>query len=339
MSWMDRWRAAWRGRRGGGLIRAEGGDGPRLCILSAEKRNQNYYRDRSLVGQAGGAMLTEAFDGVGAGWEIQRILARVLPDDPPAALFVSYQHGFTNRIQGLERLRIPKIGFVGDSYDFLGEDAVRAEKTAWFRRARFDALVSVYPHTDEMVWRGLGSRAIPILHSAWAVDPAIFAPQQRRRRYDIASLGAHTAGKYPFRIAVREYLEGQTELRFFKTQRVGGHDGPRFARTLNRLRSCFTCCSSYRFTVMKYFEIPACGTLLFGEPTEATDDLGFRDGENFVAVTPRDFRERFRYYLREADPERLTRIAQAGRELILARHTWPIRAVELLRGFREVMGS
>jgi hypothetical protein len=339
MSWMDRWRAAWRARRGGGLIRDEGGDGPRLCILSGEKRNQNYYRDRALVRQAGGAMLTEAFDGADTGWEIQRILERVLPDYPAAALFVSYQHGFTNRIQGLERLTIPKIGFVGDSYDFLGEDAVRAEKTAWFRRARFDALVSVYPHTDEMVWKGLGSRAIPILHSAWAVDPAIFAPQERRRRYDIASLGAHTAGKYPFRIAVRAYLEEQSTLRFLRTQRVGGHDGPRFARTLNRLRSCFTCCSSYRFTVMKYFEIPACETLLFGEPTDATHGLGFRDGENYVAVTPRDFRDRFMYYLREAEPAVPARIARAGRALILERHTWAIRAAELLRGFREVLGS
>jgi len=325
-----------RGYRSG-VIAASHKTGPRLLILSGEKRNQNYYRDVALVRHAGGAMVTDAFDFRETGWDVGSVAERVLEGEKSDVVFVSYHHGFTSRFQGLDALRVPKIGFVGDTYDFLGQDARRAEKADWFRAAKFDALLSVYPHTDEMVWKGLGTRQIPILHSAWAVDPCIFASQGRRRRYDIASLGAHTAGKYPFRIAVREYLECQNELRFFPRQRMpGGHDGPRFARALNRLRSCFTCASVYRFTVMKYFEIPACGTLLFGEPTEATDALGFRDGENFVAVTPADFREKFLYYLRQATDETIARITHAGRELIESRHTWDVRAAEILAMFRQV---
>jgi hypothetical protein len=320
-----------------GLIAARGQAGPRLLILSGEKRNQNYYRDVALVRRAGGAMVTDAFDFRATGWDVSRVAESVLDGQTPDLVFVSYHHGFTNRLQGLDRLRAPKVGFVGDSYDFLGADAKRAEKAAWFRAANFDALLSVYPHTDEMVWPGLGRR-VPIFHSAWAVDADIFAPQGRRRRYDIASLGAHTAGKYPFRIAVREYLESQHDLRFFSRQRMpGGHDGRRFARTLNRLRSCFTCASVYRFTVMKYFEIPACGTLLFAEPTDATAPLGFRDGENFVAVTPADFREKFQHYLRQAPDETVARISQAGRQLIESRHTWEVRATEILTLFRQVL--
>lgn len=335
---MKRWLPGFfRSRIRSGAIRVVDGCGPRLLILSGEKRNQNYYRDLALVNHAGGAMVTDAYDFRETGWDVGRVAETALDGEEPDLVFVSYHHGFTSRIQGLNGLRVRKIGFVGDSYDFLGEDTKRAEKVSWFRAAKFDALLSVYPHTDEMVWKGLANRQIPILHSAWAVDPCLFAPQGRRRRYDIASLGAHTAGKYPFRIAVREYLESQDELRFFSRQRMpGGHDGPRFARTLNRLRSCFTCASVYRFTVMKYFEIPACGTLLFGEPTEATDALGFRDGENFVAVTPADFREKFLYYLRQAPDETIARIAHAGRELIESRHTWDARAAEILAMFRQV---
>ena len=326
-----------RGKRSG-VIAAHHQAGPRLLILSGEKRNQNYYRDLALVCHAGGAMVTEAFDFRRTGWDVGRVAESVLDGGKPDLVFVSYHHGLTNRFQGLDTLRVPKIGFVGDSYDFLGEDAKRAEKAAWFSAARFDALLSVYPHTDDMVWKGLGTRQVPILHSAWAVDPCVFAPQGRRRRYDIASLGAHTPGKYPFRVAVREHLESQEELRFFSRQRVSaGHDGPRFARTLNRLRSCFTCASVYRFTVMKYFEIPACGTLLFGEPTEATEALGFRDGENFVAVTPADFREKFRHYLRQAPGETVAGISRAGRKLIESRHTWDARAAEILAAFRQVV--
>lgn len=324
-------------RRVSGLVVNHAGAGPRLLILSGEKRNQNYYRDLALVRAAGGAMVTEAFDFRETGWDVERIADQILQGSKPDLVFVSYHHRFTSRFEGLERLRIPTIGFVGDSYDFLGTDPARVEKTAWFREARFDALLSVFPYADEMVGKGLGTRSIPILHSAWAVDPEIFRPLGLRRRYDIASLGAHTAGKYPFRIAARQYLEGQRELRFFRRQRVGGHDGPRFARALNRLRSCFTCASVYKATLMKYFEIPACETLLFAEATEALPALGFRDGENFVAVTPQDFREKFSSYLCEEPAERVARIARAGRELILARHTWTIRVRELLAEFRRFL--
>jgi hypothetical protein len=335
MRLLTRLAEVWRGRPRG-LVVERGGAGPRLLVLSGEKRNQNYYRDLALVRQAGGALVTEALDLTPTGWDVERIAERALEGEKPELVFVSYHHGFTQRLEGLDRLRCPKLGFVGDSYDFHALDARRAEKTAFFRRTRFDALVTVYPHTDEMVWQGLGER-VPILHSAWAVDPAIFRPLHRRRPYDIASLGAHTPGKYPLRNAVRRHLESQRELRFLRRQRVGAQDGARFARALNRLRACFTCASVYGFTVMKYFEIPACETLLFGERTAALPDLGFRDGENFVEVGPADFADKFRHYLREAPAERAAGIAAAGRRLILARHTWDIRAGELLAAFRRLV--
>jgi spore maturation protein CgeB len=88
---------------------------------------------------------------------------------------------------------------------------------------------------------------------------------------------------------------------------------------------------------MKYFEIPACETLLFAEATEPLPALGFRDGENFVAVTPEDFSEKFRHYLREVPAETVERMTRAGRELILAHHTWTIRAGELLAEFRRFL--
>jgi hypothetical protein len=280
--------------------------------------------------------VTDAFDVASTGYDVERIAARALEGEKPELVFVSYTHGFSQRLEGLQRLRAPRVGFVGDSYDFQAGDARRAEKTAFFRRAGFDALVTVYPHTDEMVWQGLGAR-VPMLHSAWAVDPAVFRPLHRRRSYDIASLGAHTREKYPLRNAVRRHLERQGELKFLRRQRVGTHDGPRFARALNRLRSCFTCASVYGFTVMKYFEIPACETLLFAERTAALPELGFRDGDNFVEVGPADFADKFRYYLREAPAERVAAVGAAGRALILGRHTWDIRARELLAAFRRLV--
>lgn len=59
-----------------GLVMVPAGTGPPLLILSAEKRNQNSSGDLVLV---------------------------------------FYPHGFTNRSQGLDRLRGLKVGFAGNS--------------------------------------------------------------------------------------------------------------------------------------------------------------------------------------------------------------------------------
>jgi len=308
---------------------------PSVLILSASKKNQNYYRDWELAQQTRAVFLGEHFDFEPHGFQIEKVVAALFGGHKPDYIFLNYNHGYTHRLKGFDRLGIPVFAFVGDHYDFTDSSERAQLKQAFFQTLPLAALVTAYPHTNEEVLKGIAGRRPPFIHLPWAIDPSVFRDLGGKRRYDIACLGAHTDTKYPFRRQVRSYLEQQKELRFFKKQRVCGHDGVLFNKALNRMRSAFTCASVFQYTLMKYFEIPAAGALLFAEETQDLAGLGFQDGENFVKVTPADFAEKFRYYLIGDGREQGERIRRTGNTFVRANHTWALRIQGLLKEFEK----
>jgi hypothetical protein len=174
------------------------------------------------------------------------------PDD-----FLNYNHHYTHQLRGLNELGVPVFGFVGDHYDFTDDSPRARVKQEYFRGlTNLVALLSAYPHTNNLVAQVLGRPELPFIYLPWAIDPNVFRDLGKRRRYDIACLGALTEGKYPFRREVRAWLESQSQLSYIRKKRIGGHDGVLFNKALNTTRSAFTCASA-RYTLMKYFEIPA----------------------------------------------------------------------------------
>lgn len=307
---------------------------PRLLILSGSKRNQNYYRDRELARQTRSVFLTEAFDFAACDWDVERIATELLGGRPDW-IFLNYVSAYSPRLHGFERLQAPVIGFVGDHYNFTETSPAAVAKQEFFRTLPLAAMASAYPHTNEIVAEALGRPGLPFLYLPWAIDPEVFRDMGRRRCYDIACMGALTEGKYPFRRQVRTWLEEQKDLRLFGKKRVKGHggsdhDGEAFNLALNKVRSAFTCASAMRYTLMKYFEIPASGALLFGETTPELSALGFRDGEHYVAVTPDDFAERMRHYLSADGRAEWERIRQTGCHFIRTHHNWKRRIADFL---------
>lgn len=312
---------------------------PTMLLISSLKKNQNYYRDNEILRQCNGFRLAEDFNFDKYHWDIRKIIDKFYKLNFPEFIFLNYNHHFTHKIKNLEKTDIPVFAFVGDTYDFIMPDERSRQKKTFIQRLNPVAYITAFPNTNEMLYEGIGDQTIKIITSHWAVDEKIFRPQNRWRRYDIGCLGAHTAHKYPFRNKVRRFLLSQNNLKFFKKERVYDHDGVKFSKALNRLKSCFTDASIYKFTLMKYFEIPACGTLLFGEQTEELKTLGFRDGVNFVEVNEDNFHEKFDYYIRGMGRKDLKAITYNGRDLILKRHTWQIRVRELLTNIKEILKS
>lgn len=318
-------------------------EAPRLLILSGSKRNQNYYRDRELARQTRSVFLTETFDFAAYDWNVERIAEELL-GGAPDWIFLNYVAAYSSRLQGFERLGAPVVGFVGDHYNFLETSPPALAKQAFFRALPLAGMASAYPHTDQAVAEALGRPGLPFLYLPWAIDPAVFHDLGCRRRFDIACMGALTAGKYPFRRQVRAWLEEQNDLRLFGKKRVKGrggsdHDGEAFNLALNGVRSAFTCASAMRYTLMKYFEIPAAGALLFGETTPELDALGFRDGEHYVAVTPENFQARIRHFLSENGRVQWERIRQGGHDFVRAHHTWQRRIAAFLPQVKTVLGG
>lgn len=302
---------------------------PSVLILSGSKKNQNFYRDKELARQTRAIFLSEDFDFSSYSWDVSKICADFIGVDVDW-IFINYIHSYTHKLQGLDRVGKPVLGFVGDHYDFLDQRPAALQKQKFFHSIPLVGMVTAYPHTNSLVAQALGNTELPFFNLFWGIDSSIFKNMGTRRKYDIACMGALTEGKYPFRRQVRFWLEDQKVLRLFRKKRVKGkggsdHDGEAFNLALNRVRSAFTCASSMRYLLMKYFEIPASGALLFAESIPDFDALGFVDGEHYIAVTPENYREKMIYYLHGPGKSEGEQIARTGYEFVHAYHTWEQR--------------
>ena len=88
---------------------------------------------------------------------------------------------------------------------------------------------------------------------------------------------------------------------------------------------------------MKYFEAPACKTLLLAEPVPDILELGFKDGVNFVACDKTNFYEKAMYYLKN-EKERI-RITENGYKFIHDYHTDDARAKNFVKEIQEYINN
>lgn len=100
-----------------------------------------------------------------------------------------------------------------------------------------------------------------------------------------------------------------------------------YQHRLESSRYAFACGSAIDMPVRKFFEIPAAGAVLVCKPFCGFEAAGFRDGVNAIACDPKDIMDVHRSL--EADVERAQVIADAGRQLVFAKHSLATRAVQL----------
>ncbi|WP_171643908.1 glycosyltransferase [Paenibacillus phytorum] len=101
-----------------------------------------------------------------------------------------------------------------------------------------------------------------------------------------------------------------------------------YAMEISRAKIFLTCGSIYNFAVGKYFEVPACGTLLLTSDFSELRDLGFIHKETFVKIDKHNFLAKAKYYLRHRDER--NEIRRKGYALVQSRHTTSIRVREFV---------
>lgn len=102
----------------------------------------------------------------------------------------------------------------------------------------------------------------------------------------------------------------------------------KYAQELNRAKIFFTCGSALRYPLLKFYEAPACRTLLLAEPNQDIFDLGFKDGTHFIACEVEDFYDKAKYYLQNKKERQ--RITDNGYRLVHSQHTYHARAQEIV---------
>lgn len=111
--------------------------------------------------------------------------------------------------------------------------------------------------------------------------------------------------------------------------------GENYAKKINQAKIFFTCDSILKYPIKKYFEVPACRTLLMAPTSKEIEDLGFVPGNNFVDINEDDFYEKAKYYL--THEEERQKIADAGYEFIREHHSTKARAAFLVNKIEEII--
>lgn len=245
---------------------------------------------------------------------------------------VVYNYALAPKITGLNEVKIPKGCFVIDAH--YSPPARRR----YFEGNKIDLIFSVTKNYFLKMYPKYKSK---FRWFPFSVNPNIYKDYQLNKDIDFLLIGqvydrikktGYTTytpkGRYPFRDTVLERMKG---VKGFVFHPHPGHTASnkaiineRYAKELNRSKMFFTCGSQLKYPVMKYFEAPACKTLLLAEAVPDILELGFKDGVNFVACDQSNFYEKAMYYLNN-EKER-TRITENGYNFIHTYHTDDVRA-------------
>ena len=131
----------------------------------------------------------------------------------------------------------------------------------------------------------------------------------------------HDTGSFP--IVVHQH-PGYGEFDFETNTNIG----PGCARKMNSYRATFTDASEFGYSVAKYFEIPATGSLLLADRAVSGPlrKIGFIEGFHYIGVSNEDLEEKIEYVLDENNHRELDAIRKNGQELVWKTHKTSDRA-------------
>ena len=180
----------------------------------------------------------------------------------------------------------------------------------------------------------------------WAVPDTLFDDRALwAERAPRVLLSGRVSWAYPLRAAIRRDAQTDSSTFVDVLQHPGYHAsnsargtvGMDYYRMLSSYRGAIATTlhvkrppmfgkSLMNYTVAKYFEIPGCGCLSFFERTPDLEQLGFVDGENYIAIDRANFRRKLSLVVSDEGKE----IAERGRSLVQSRHTFSCRVHMIL---------
>lgn len=186
----------------------------------------------------------------------------------------------------------------------------------------------------------------------WSMDEDYYFRFKGEPEHDVLYAGSQHPGIYPLRHSMFTGLSEfctKNNLRLYITEGVGipvwkakidqlekkGYPvGSNYARLLGRSRASMFGNSRFRYPLQKNFEVRAAGCLAVCDTPIGAEALGFKAGVDYVNVSVDSWRRELLYYLNNWSEG--LKIADAGRQVFLERHTHRIRAQEFLEALSHV---
>ena len=172
-----------------------------------------------------------------------------------------------------------------------------------------------------------------------SIDPKLFYDRGYEREH-VLHLGIYNEQHYPIRLEVVNNLSHWSEFKAIPRPSEsldGRYKWPvmdEYAEIVCGAKICVTGGSRYDAPVMKYFEIPACGTPLMTNWFDDLGLLGFVPGKN-ILVYPENYVE----YIKKIydDDAYLEKISNSGVSLINERHTVDKRALQFVKILEKIV--
>lgn len=272
-------------------------------------------------------------------WEENGSILDILPqlETQPDFIFhydIEWHHAFAPSISGLSKVDIPTGCYVLDVH------YAPAFRRAYFNReAKPDIIFSaskypflkVFPETEpRFSWLPFG------------VNTEMFKDYglEKDIRYSLMGL---MDSKYPFRHAVLQGMKNEPGFVHFThpghrtSYRPGLFVHDKYASAINRSAMSFTCGSELAIPVAKFFEIPACRTLMLAEPNADIEELGFVDGVHYVACDRVNFYDNAKRL--DGDAAKRDEIGGNGYDLIHRHHTNEVRAKQFIAEVKRLIAG
>lgn len=251
---------------------------------------------------------------------------------------IAWGNFFAPVIKDFEKIDIPKGCYVIDVH------WQKNKRSQYFRNNHIDLIFSVCknPFLKEFTTFDKNFRWVPFsidhnIFKDWKLEKTIKFLLMGLVNYD--NLRYPPKGKYKFREEVLKQMNREEGFQFNKhpgnLTRNSNMVNEHFAQELNQAEIFFTCGSILEYPVGKFFEAPGCRTLLLAEPNPDILELGFKDGENFVACNIDNIYEKAMYYSKNRE-ERI-RITDNGYAFVHQYHTNRVRAKEFIDYIKEFL--
>lgn len=190
-----------------------------------------------------------------------------------------------------------------------------------------------------------------VFHCPPWINPDIFKPVDKSKRYEAVFLGSVERKQYPLRFSLlnglptvarrygwRSLIKGPPPglpwEKVISTLKEAGYIvGDVYNETLSRSKVFIFGSSIYRYPLLKYVEGWGAGTLVMADKPLGAERMHLEPDRNFIEVDRLNWVEKLRHYV-ESDEERET-IAKRGHETVMKHHTAEIRARELLDFLRS----
>lgn len=267
--------------------------------------------------------------------DIESILKQI-PKTPDFILIINdIGSEFHPKISGLTNLQIPIGLVVNDSHRFIAERKqfiLRNHIKNFFVISKQNFLKYYPENRNKQIYR------FPSF-----VNTTIFKDYNQPKNIDLMMLGDKVSTIYPLRIAINKFYKNDPRYVsiphpgwkiFTKDEEQTALIGHNYAQLINQAKLFFTCGSIRNVPTYKYFEIPACKTLLLAPTFPELEQIGFIPGKHFVDINLKNFALKAEYYLKNTKER--NRITEEGYQFVQNNHSHVHRTNQIVKHMMDI---